>query len=49
MTCLDEKIKKKLKLRNFKNVFQINKIIEFQIHSKKKEIEILQVVKFFIG
>ena len=27
MTCLDEKIKMKLKLRNFKNVFEITKIV----------------------
>jgi len=40
MTCLDEEIKRKLKLRNFKNVFQITKIVEFKIHLKKKEIEI---------
>ena len=32
MTCLDEEIKRKLKLRNFKNVFQITKIVEFKIH-----------------
>jgi len=37
MTCLDEKIKRKLKMRNFKKVFQITKIIEFKIHSKEKE------------
>jgi len=41
MTCLDGKIKKKLKLRNSKKVFQITKIIEF-------EIEIPQFVKFLI-
>jgi len=36
MIYLDEKIKRKLKLRNFKKVFQIAKIVEFEIHSKKK-------------
>ena len=33
MKCLDEKIKSKLKLKNFfKKVFQITKIVEFKIH-----------------
>jgi len=32
MICLDEEIKRKLKLRNFKKVFQITKIMEFEIH-----------------
>ena len=32
MTCLDEKIKRKLKLRNFNKVFQITKTVEFEIH-----------------
>jgi len=40
MTCLDEKIKRKLKLKNFKMIFQISKIVEFEIHSKNKEIKI---------
>jgi len=42
MTCFDEEIKRKLKLklRNFKKVFQITKIVKFQIHSKNKETEI---------
>ena len=31
MICFDEKIKRKLKLRKFK-VFQISKIIKFEIH-----------------
>jgi len=35
LTYLDENIKRKLKLKNFKIIFQINKIIEFEIHSKK--------------
>jgi len=35
MTCLDEEIKMKLKLKNFKKLFQITKIIKFEIHSKK--------------
>jgi len=48
MTCLDEKIKRKLKLRNFKKVFQITKIVEFEIYSQKKEIEILQVEELLI-
>jgi len=48
MTCLDEEIKRELKLRNFKNIFQIIKIVEFEIHSKRKEIKIPQFVKFFI-
>jgi len=38
MNCLDEKIKKK-NLRNFEKVFQIIKIVEFEIYSKKKEIK----------
>jgi len=28
----DEKIRRKLKLRNFKKVFQITKIVEFEIY-----------------
>jgi len=48
MTCLDEEIRRELKLSNFKKVFQITKIVEFEIHSKRKEIEIPQFVKFFI-
>jgi len=40
MTCLDEEIKMKLKLWNFKKVFQITKIVEFEIHSKRKKIKI---------
>ena len=45
---MDEKIKRKLKLRNFKKVFQITKIVEFEIYSQKKEIEILQVEELLI-
>ena len=37
MTFLDEEIKGKLKLRSFKEVFKITKIIEFEIHTKIKE------------
>jgi len=48
MTCLDKEIKRKLKLRNFKKVFQITKIVEFKIHSKRKENQIPQFVKFLI-
>jgi len=48
MTCLDEEIERKLKLRNFNNVFQITKIVEFEIHSKRKEIEIPRFVEFVI-
>jgi len=36
MTCLNGEIKRELKLRNFKKIFQITKIVEFEIHSKKK-------------
>jgi len=36
MIYLDEKIKRKLKLINFNKVFQIAKIVEFKIHSKKE-------------
>jgi len=36
MTCLDEEIQKKLKLKNFKKVFQITKIVEFEINKKIK-------------
>ena len=32
MICLNEEIKRKLKLMNFKKVFQITKVIEFEIH-----------------
>ena len=35
MTCFVEDIKRKLKLRNFKKIFQIIKTIEIEIHSKK--------------
>jgi len=38
VACLNEKIKRKLKFMNFKMVFQITKIIYFEIHSKKKKI-----------
>ena len=38
-----------MKLRKFKKVFQITKIVEFEIHSKRKEIEISQVVELLIG
>lgn len=40
ITCLDEKMKRKFKLKNFEKMFQINKIIKFEIRSKEK-IEIL--------
>jgi len=40
MTCLNEEITRIFKLRNFKKLFQITKILEFEIHSKMKEIEI---------
>ena len=39
MTCFDEEIKRKLKLKNFKKVFQITKIIEFKIHSERKKLK----------
>jgi len=39
MTCLDEKIRRKLKLRDLKKVFQITKIAKFEIHSKRKEMK----------
>jgi len=48
MTCLDEEIKRELKLKNFKKIFQITKIVEFEIHSERKETEIPQFVKFLI-
>jgi len=48
MICLDEEIKRELKLRNFKKIFQITKIVKFEIHSKRKEIEIQQFVEFLI-
>jgi len=38
-----------MKLNNFKKVFQITKIVQFEIHSKKKEIENFQVVELLIG
>ena len=37
-----------MKSSNFKKVFQINKIVEFEIHLKMQEIENFQVVKLFI-
>jgi len=37
MNSLDEEIKRKLKLKHFKKVFQITKIVEFEIHTKKEE------------
>jgi len=43
MWCLDEKIKKKLKLENYKKVFQMIKVVKFEIHSKKKKIEIFKL------
>jgi len=48
MICLNMKIKRKLKLRNFKKVFHIIKIVKFEIHLIKKEIEFPQV-ELFIG
>jgi len=45
---LDGEIRRKLKLRNFKTVFQITKIVEFEIHSKRKKIEIEKFVEFLI-
>jgi len=48
MTCLDEEIKRKLKLWNSKKIFQITKIVEFEIDSKRKKIEIPQFVEFLI-
>ena len=41
MICLDEQVIRKLKLRNFKKIFQIIKIVEFKIYSNKREIEVL--------
>jgi len=38
-----------LKLKIFKKRFQITKIVQFKIHSKKKEIKILKFEKLFIG
>jgi len=32
ITCLDGESKRKLNLRNFKKIFQITKIVEFEIH-----------------
>jgi len=48
MTCLGDEIKRKLKLMNFKKVFLITKIVEFEIHSKKKKIKISQFVECLI-
>ena len=48
MICFDEEIKRKMKLRNFKEVFQITKTVEFEIHLKKNEIKISQVVELLI-
>jgi len=41
MTCLDEEIKRKLRLMNFKNVIQITKIVKFEIRSKRRKLKIL--------
>jgi len=46
MTCLDDKIKRKLKLRNFKKVFQITKIIEFEIQLKRRKLKLYNVWNF---
>jgi len=48
MTYLDEEIKRELKLRNFKKIFQITTIVAFEIYSKIKKIEISQFVEFLI-
>lgn len=40
MICLNDEIKKKLKLKYFNKVFQITNIKEFEIYSRKNEIEI---------
>ena len=45
---MDEEIKRKLKLWNSKKIFQITKIVEFEIDSKRKKIEIPQFVEFLI-
>jgi len=37
MICLDEKIKRKLRLSNFKKIFNVTEIIDFEIHSNKEE------------
>jgi len=39
MICLDEEIIRELKLSNFKKVFQITKIVELEIHSKRKKLK----------
>jgi len=36
-------------LRKFKKIFQITNIVEFEINSKKKEIEISLVVELLIA
>jgi len=38
----------KLKLKNFKEVFQITKIVEYEIHLKKNELENFQIVELLI-
>jgi len=41
MTYFDEKIKRKLKLRNFKKAFQTTKILKFKLYLNNEEIKIL--------
>jgi len=41
MLCLDREIKKHLKYMHFFEVFQLAKLEEIQIHSKKVEFKIL--------
>jgi len=48
ITCLNEEIRRELKLSNFNKVIQITKIVKFEIHLKRKEIEISQFFKFLI-
>jgi len=45
MACLYEEIKRKLKLRNFKNTFQITKIVKFEIRSKRRKLKFPKLLK----
>ena len=43
MICLDEEIKRILKLRNFKKILQITKIVEFKITKKRRKLKFLKL------
>jgi len=48
MTYLDEEIRRKLKVRNVKNEFQITKIMKFEIHLKKRKLKFHKLWNFLL-